>query len=161
MKSKYVISIVGFFTILLIAYNLWANKKKLDEKNQKAPQSIVRIPVKVSTAQEQLVEIKMIKTGSVAPFKEVKALALNGGMIRQIHFDLGDHVKEGQVLAVMDIQSLQLDLQKAETNASKLQNDLNVYTELLQGKAATQEKVNEISKNYQDAINQVNQVKKI
>ncbi|AYB32679.1 efflux RND transporter periplasmic adaptor subunit [Chryseolinea soli] len=160
MKSMHIISIIGFLIVLLIGYNLWANKKVLDEKNTPALQSKLRIPVKIAVASEQLHEINMIKTGSIAPFKEVKALALSGGMIRQIRFDLGSHVTEGQVLAVMDMQALQLDLQKAETNASKLQHDLQVYTELLQGKAATQEKVNEISKNYQDALNQVSQVKK-
>jgi RND family efflux transporter MFP subunit len=160
MKSKYIIGTVGFLIVLLIGYNLWANKKKLDEKTTKVSRSMARIPVKVATVQEQLYEIKMVKTGSVAPFKEVKALALKGGMIHQLRFELGDHVREGQVLAIMDMQVLQLDLQKAETNATKLQRDLQVYTELLEGKAATQEKVNELTQSYQDAVNQVNHVKR-
>ncbi len=160
MKTKYVVSVVGFLIVVLIGYNLWANKKKLNEKNKPAPQTTLRIPVKVAVAKEQLREINMIKTGSIAPFKEVKALALSSGTIHQLRFELGDQVRKGQVLAMIDMQALQLDLQKAETNANKLQQDLQVYTELLQGKAATQEKVNEINKNYQDAINQVNQVKK-
>jgi len=160
MKTKYVISSVGIVLVVLIGYNLWANKKKLDEKNEPTPQITLRIPVKVAVVKEQLLETTMVKTGSVAPFKEVKALALSGGTIHQLRFELGEQVREGQVLAVMDMQALHLDLQKAETNANKLQNDLQVYTELLQGKAATQEKVNEINKNYRDAINQVNQVKK-
>jgi RND family efflux transporter MFP subunit len=160
MKTKYIISAVGFLLVVLIGYNLWANKKKLNEKNKPALQVMLRIPVKVAIAREQLHEVNMIKTGSIAPFKEVKALALSGGTIHQLRFELGDHVREGQVMAVLDLQALHLDLQKAETNANKLQHDLQVYTELLQGKAATQEKVNEINKNYQDAVNQVNQVKK-
>jgi membrane fusion protein, multidrug efflux system len=160
MKSKYIISIVGFFIIVLIAYKLSANKKKIDEKKNKSTETIVRIPVKVATAEEKVMELSMIKTGSIAPFKEVKALALSGGILRHVRFELGDHVNEGQVLAVMDNRALQLDLQKAETNAAKLENDLKIYTELWLGKAATQEKVTEISKNYQDAVNQVNQVKK-
>jgi RND family efflux transporter MFP subunit len=55
---------------------------------------------------------------------------------------------------------MQLDLQKAETNAAKLRNDLKTYTELLQGKAATQEKVNDIQQNYLDAVNQVDQARR-
>jgi membrane fusion protein (multidrug efflux system) len=160
MKRNYIISIVGLLIIVLIAYKLSANKKKIDEKKNKSVEAAVRIPVKVATAKEELLEVSMIKTGSIAPFKEVKALALSGGILRHVRFELGDHVKEGQVLAVMDMRALQLDLQKAETNAAKLENDLKVYTELWLGKAATQEKVTEISKNYQDALNEVNQVKK-
>ena len=160
MKRNYIISIVGLLIIVLIAYKLSANKKKIDEKKNKSVEATVRIPVKVATAKEELLELSMIKTGSIAPFKEVKALALGEGILRHVRFELGDHVKEGQVLAVMDMRALQLDLQKAETNAAKLENDLKVYTELWLGKAATQEKVTEISKNYQDALNEVNQVKK-
>lgn len=160
MKRNYIISIAGLLIIVLIAYKLSANKKKIDEKKNKSVEATVRIPVKVATAKEELLELSMIKTGSIAPFKEVKALALSGGILRHVRFELGDHVKEGQVLAVMDMRALQLDLQKAETNAAKLENDLKVYTELWLGKAATQEKVTEISKNYQDALNEVNQVKK-
>ena len=146
MKRNYIISIVGLLIIVLIAYKLSANKKKIDEKKNKSVEATVRIPVKVATAKEELLELSMIKTGSIAPFKEVKALALSGGILRHVRFELGDHVKEGQVLAVMDMRALQLDLQKAETNAAKLENDLKVYTELWLGKAATQEKVTEISK---------------
>jgi membrane fusion protein, multidrug efflux system len=160
MKSKYIIGIVSLLIIVLIAYKLSANKKKIDEKKNKSAETTVRIPVKVATAHEQLLELTMIKTGSVAPFKEVKALALSAGILRHVRFELGDHVTEGQVLAVMDKRTLQLDLQKAETHAAKLENDLKVYTELWLGKAATQEKVTGISKDYQDAVNQVNQVKK-
>ena len=160
MKSNYVTSIGVLLIIALIGYKLFANKKKIDENKSRATEIAIRIPVKVDTAQERLFELRITKTGSITPFKEVKALALTSGMIRHMRFDLGDHVKEGQVLAVMDTRTLQLDLQKAETNAGKLENDLKVYTELLEGKAATQEKVNEVRKNYQDAVNQVNQVKK-
>lgn len=160
MKTKYIVCVVGFLLVVLIGYNLWANKKRLNERNKPALQTTLRIPVKVAVAREQLREVSMVKTGSVSPFKEVKALALNEGTIHQLRFELGDQVREGQVLAVVDMQALQLDLQKAETNAAKLEHDLQVYTELLQSKAATQEKVNEIHKSFQDAINQVNQVKK-
>lgn len=160
MKRSLIFSFIAALIVSMIAYTLWANKRKLDEKNKPVRQSSFRIPVKTAVAKNQQLEISIVKTGSIAPFKEVKALAMNGGVIRKLKFDLGDHVREGQVLAVTDIQGLELDLRKAETNASKLQRDLQLYTELLQGKAATQEKVNELNKSYQDALNQVEQVKK-
>jgi RND family efflux transporter MFP subunit len=160
MKRKYIIGIIVLAVIALIIFKLASNKSTLDKKKEPAQDSVVRIPVKVATAKEQLQEINLIKTGSLAPFKEAKVLSTIGGTIQQLRFNLGDHVNEGQVLAVMDTRLMQLDLQKAQTNAAKLHRDLDNYTELLQGHAATQEKVNEIQQNLLDAINQVSQVKK-
>jgi RND family efflux transporter MFP subunit len=160
MKTKYIVIIIVILLIAVVVYKLSANKNKINEKNSKATVTNVRIPVKIATVQNQLLEISIKKTGNLAPFKEVKALAMTGGTIRQLRFKLGDHVSQGQVLALTDAHLLQLELQKAESNAAKLRNDLNIYTELLQGKAATQEKVNDLRQNYLDAVNQVGQARK-
>lgn len=160
MKTKYIVSFVVVLIIALIVYRLSVNKKKLDEKNKPVKVAAIRIPVKVAEAKEQLFEISILKTGNLAPFKEAKALAVTSGTLQQVRFELGDQVKQGQVLAITDPSSAQLELQKAQSNAAKLRNDLNTYTELLQGKAATQEKVNEIRQNYLDAVSQVNLTRK-
>lgn len=160
MKTKHIVIIAGILLTGAIAYQLSANKKKINEKSNKATVSELRIPVKVAAAEEELLEISIKKTGNLAPFKEVKALAISGGTIRELRFKLGDRVSQGQVLATTDARLLQLELQKAESSAAKLRNDLNTYTELLQGNAATQEKVNEVRQNYRDAVNQVSQTRK-
>ena len=160
MKTKYIVIIVLVAIVLLIGFKLASNKKKLNEKNKPAPVTVTHIPVKVAVAKEQLQEISIVKTGNLAPFKEAKAMAMTGGTLQELRFELGDHVNQGQVLAVTDTRSLQVELQKANTNAAKLHNDLETYTELLQGKAATQEKVNGIRQNYQDAVSQVELARK-
>jgi len=160
MKRKYIIVLIIVVLIALIVFRLASNKSTLDKKKEPNRDSLVRIPVKVAEVKEQRQEISLIKTGALAPFKEAKVLTTTGGTIQQLRFKLGDHVSEGQVLAVMDTRLAQLDLQKAQTNADKLRRDLDTYTDLLKGQAATQEKVNEIHQNYLDATNQVSQVKK-
>ncbi|OOQ60959.1 efflux RND transporter periplasmic adaptor subunit [Mucilaginibacter pedocola] len=160
MKKKYTVGLIIFIILALIVWRLASNKHTLDKKKAPELDTAVSIPVKVSTAKEQPQEVSLVKTGSLAPFKEAKVLATAGGTIQQLRFELGDHVDEGQVLAIIDTRLAQLDLQKAESNAARLKRDLQTYTELLQGQAATQEKVNEIRQNYTDAANQVNQIKK-
>lgn len=160
MKTRYITIIIVIAIVGLIVFKLAANKRKLNEKNTPAPVAVVRIPVKIAQVTEQMLEISILKTGNLAPFKEAKAVAMSGGTLLKVNFELGDKVKQGQVLAVTDTRLAQLELQKAETNVAKLRNDLNVYTELLAGKAATQEKVNEIKQNYENAVNQVQQAKK-
>jgi RND family efflux transporter MFP subunit len=160
MKTKHIVILVVVLIIGLIVYKLAVNKKKLNEKNKPVAVTQVQIPVKVAVAGEQVLEINIVKTGNIAPFKEAKAMAMSSGTLQQVRFELGDQVKQEQVLAVTDTRMAQLELQKAETDAAKLRNDLDTYTELLKGKAATQEKVNDIRNNYQNALNQVEQARK-
>jgi len=160
MKRKYIFGLIIIVIIALIVLRLASNKRTLNKKEQPSKDTVVRIPVKAAAAKEQLEVISLVKTGAVAPFKEAKVLSTASGTIRQLRFNLGDHVSQRQILAVMDTRLIQLDLQKAETNAEKLHHDLQTYAELLQGQAATQEKVNEVRQNYLDAVNQVAQNKK-
>jgi RND family efflux transporter MFP subunit len=160
MKTKYIVLTGVLVIALLIAFKLSSNKAKINEKNNKSTLTNVRIPVKVAAAENQLLEISIKKTGNLAPFKEAKVLALTGGNIRELRFKLGDHVNQGQILAVTDARLLQLELEKAESSAHKARYDVDVYVELLQGKATTQEKVNNLRQAYLDAVNQVDQARK-
>src|SRR5579859_7117811 len=48
------------------------------------------------------------------PFQEVDVHAKVSGYIRTIHVDVGDHVKEGQVLADLEVPELNAQMQAAE-----------------------------------------------
>lgn len=160
MKRKYIMSAVVLVLIILIAWKLRGNKKKLDEKKQPSEVTVVKIPVKVSTAEEQLLNINIHKTGELIPFKEAKALSMISGTITKLNFGLGDQVNQGQILAVTDTHLLQLELQKSEENKMKFKNDLQTYIDLLKNNAATQEKVNELRRSYTDQVNQSEQLRK-
>ncbi|MFD2939143.1 efflux RND transporter periplasmic adaptor subunit [Flavobacterium notoginsengisoli] len=160
MNKKYIVILILAALVVLIIFKLAANKSKINQSNNKIEIQLIRIPVTVSGVKEQLQEINMVKTGALAPFREAKLISVTSGNVQKLLFNLGDRVAQGQVLAVIDSQLLELDLQKAETQAAKLRNDLKTYNELLQGNAATQEKVNEIRQNYQNAVNAADQVRK-
>jgi len=160
MKRKYIISLGLLAVIVLIAFKLTANKKQIDENNKPEKKVAVKIPVKYATVKEQQMEVSIVKTGNLAPFKESKVITTSSGILQKVRFELGDQVHQGQVLAIMDNRTAQLDLQKAESNLSKLKADVQTYTELLEGKATTREKVNELRQSYSDAQVQVDQIKK-
>ena len=160
MKRKYIIPIGILAVVLLIAFKLTANKKQIDANNTPVKKVAVKIPVKYAEASEQLLELSIIKTGNLAPFKESKVMVTTSCILQKVRFELGDQVRQGQVLAVMDNRTAQLDLQKAESNLAKQKADVQTYTELYEGKAATKEKLNEIRQSYSDGLVQVDQFKK-
>jgi membrane fusion protein (multidrug efflux system) len=160
MKKKIIITLISFAIVGFIAYKLAANKKKTNQKNQPTKVENILIPVTTGTVIETTQEAGLVKTGTLAPFQEAKVLSVISGTVKRVMFQLGDNVSRGQILAVLDTRLLELDLQKSESNVAKLKRDLQTYTELLEGSAATQEKVNDIRQSYNEALNLSTQLRK-
>src|SRR5580693_9087807 len=49
-------------------------------------------------------------SGAFKPFQDIDVHAKVAGYIKEIHVDVGDHVKEGQTLAVLEIPELAAEL---------------------------------------------------
>lgn len=160
MKKKRIVILICSGLVVLTLFKLIANKRKLNEKNRMAATDTIRIPVTTMKVKEEEQIIEMVKTGTLAPYKEVKVLAPTSGTLLRLLFKPGDRVVEGQPLAVIDSRLLQIDLAKTESNIDKLKYDLQTYTELLEGKAATGQKVSEVRQLYLDAQNQAWQLRK-
>ncbi len=160
MKKKLIVTLVCIGIIGLIIFKLAFNKKKINETNRPAQVENIRIPVTVSPVTREIQQVSIVKTGVFTPFTEAKALSVSSGNVQRLLFELGDNVRQGQTLAVIDTRLLQIDLQKSESNVLKLKRDVQTYTELLEGNAATREKVDDIRQEYDDALNQSRQLRR-
>ncbi|MCW4467618.1 efflux RND transporter periplasmic adaptor subunit [Flavobacterium sp. MFBS3-15] len=160
MKKKLLLILIGAGIVSAIAYRLVSNRNKISESATAAAAYDIRIPVTIATASEEMQEIRLVKTGKLAAAREGTALSASNGTVLRLMFQLGDRVTEGQPLAVIDTRVLELELQKAESNAIKLKRDLQTYTELYQGQAATEQKVDEVRQGYSDALNQAMQLRR-
>src|ERR1700734_3628560 len=59
------------------------------------------------------------------PLQEIEAYAKVSGYIKKLYVDWGTHVKEGQILAELEIPELQHQLQQDESNARRSDQDLS------------------------------------
>src|SRR5579864_2812848 len=57
------------------------------------------------------------------PFQEIDVYAKVSGYIQKLYVDWGTHVKQGQLLAVLEIPELQQQLQQDEANTKKSEQD--------------------------------------
>lgn len=160
MKKRIVLILVILAILIGIALRLAYNKKKIAEKKLPAETEHIRIPVTTSTVKWEIMLERLVKTGTLAPLRESRVFSASGGQLQKVMFSLGDHVRKGQLLAIIDSRLLALDLQKAGTNVAKLERDVNNYRELLEGNATTLEKVESIQQSYNDAVNLVQQIRK-
>jgi len=79
--------------------------------NQEDPQ--IR-PAAVSLAQKQSLSNAVTLSGEFRPFQEVDVHAKVAGYIRVIRVDVGDHVRQGQVMAVLEVPELKAELQGSD-----------------------------------------------
>ena len=79
------------------------------------PESGVNIPeAAVVTVERRPLGNTLTIAGEFKPFQDVEVHAKVAGYIRNINVDVGDHVKEGQVLAVLEVPELAAELSGAD-----------------------------------------------
>lgn len=93
-------------------------EKKLVEDPRNAPHVAV---VKVS---RQNLTSTLEIASELQPFQEIDVYAKVAGYIQQLNVDWGTHVKQGQVLAVLEIPELQQQVQQDEAAVRRSQQDL-------------------------------------
>jgi multidrug efflux pump subunit AcrA (membrane-fusion protein) len=60
-----------------------------------------------------------VLTAEFQPFQEVDVMAKVAGYVRTIHVDLGDRVREGQVLAELEVPEMTNEVSKASCHCRR------------------------------------------
>jgi RND family efflux transporter MFP subunit len=63
-------------------------------------------------------------TAEFRPYQEIDVHAKVAGYVKHIYVDVGDRVKEGQLIAVLEIPELQSEVETAEASVSKSQEEI-------------------------------------
>jgi RND family efflux transporter MFP subunit len=90
------------------------------------------LEVAVVRVERRLLGNSLTIAGEFKPFQDVEVHAKVAGYIRNINVDVGDHVKEGQVLAVLEVPELAAELsgadaavRRSEEEIRRAQSDVN------------------------------------
>lgn len=111
MKNrKLLIAIIGILVLLVIAFIRIKNTTKSHAKT--AATTLVTVAHPRQTTLKKV----MTLTGSIMAYRQASIFARVGGYLEKIPVDIGDSVKRGQVLAVINYRDLQDQYQQA--NAS-------------------------------------------
>lgn len=82
--------------------------------------------VPVATAGYDSLQNDLVLTGEFHPYQEVDVMAKVAGYVRAIHVDIGDHVRQDQVLATLEVPEIKDELEKAKAGESAA--EANVVT---------------------------------
>src|ERR1700692_4128624 len=105
-------------------------------------------PVSVVSPKQSAPAEEIILPGNVQPFITSPVYARTNGDMKKWYFDIGAHVKQGQLLAVIETPEVDQQLQQARSNLSTAQANLelasitkNRYQGLLKSNAVSQQDV--------------------
>lgn len=116
----------------------------------------LKYPVKVAAASSDIPTVAVTHpmredlsrnvslTAEFRPYQEVEIHAKVAGYVQQINVDVGDHVKAGDVLAILEIPELEEDLRKADAAVLTAQQEV-------QSAQAASEETDQISTRLQAA----------
>ena len=80
----------------------------------------------VATARSGSLANSVHVAGELLPYQEVELHAKVSGYIRQIRVDIGDHVKAGQLLAVLDVPELSAQVSGAQAGIDRSKEEIGL-----------------------------------
>src|SRR5437868_6611611 len=122
-----VLAIALIAVAALLAWGIWSRVSasttlRAETAQAALPAVSVVSPKQTAPAQE------IILPGNVQPFITSPIFARTNGYLRRWYFDIGAHVKKGQLLAVIDSPEVDQQLQQARSNLSTANANLELAT---------------------------------
>jgi RND family efflux transporter MFP subunit len=153
-KSWLILSIALVAVVALVGSGIWsrvkANAKLRTETSQVALTAVsVVLPKQTTPAQE------IILPGNVQPYITSPIYSRTNGYLKKWYADIGAHVKEGQLLAVIETPEVDQQLEQSLSNLNTAKANLaladitkNRYEGLLKSNAVSQQDVDNAVGNY-------------
>jgi len=113
MKRRNWVVALSLFLVLLIAYRVKSHREEA-ERNRASASRRDAIPVSVQPVRSGPFEITARLTGNVEPIQSVQVISKVRGRVAQIVKDIGDPVKAGDTLVVIDPVDYGLEARRLE-----------------------------------------------
>jgi RND family efflux transporter MFP subunit len=125
MTKKKVWIALGILAVVFLLAWRWMGRTSREADDPNHPESGVNIPeAAVVRVERRALGNTLTIAGEFKPFQDVEVHAKVAGYIRNINVDVGDHVKEGQVLAVLEVPELAAELSGADAAARRSQEEI-------------------------------------
>jgi RND family efflux transporter MFP subunit len=144
-KSWLVLTIAVVAVATLLVSGIWSRVKARTTLNTETAQAALPAVSVVSPKQTAAAD-EIILPGNVQPFITSPIYARTNGYLKKWYFDIGAHVKKGQLLAVIQTPEVDQQLQQARSNLLTAQANLELaaitktrYQGLLKSNAVSQQ----------------------
>ena len=146
-KSWLALAITVIAVVTLLASGIWSRVKARNTLNTETAEAALPA-VSVVSPKRTAPADEIILPGNVQPFITSPIYARTNGYLKKWYFDIGAHVKQGQLLAVIETPEVDQQLQQARSNLLTAQANLELasitktrYQGLLKSNAVSQQDV--------------------
>src|SRR5438445_1353724 len=146
-KTWVVLTIALIVVATLLVSGIWSRVKARNTLNTETAQAALTAVSVVSPKQTAPAD-EIILPGNVQPFINSPIYSRTNGYLKKWYFDIGAHVKQGQLLAVIETPEVDQQLQQARSNLLTAQANLELaaitktrYQGLLKSNAVSQQDV--------------------
>ncbi|HWY44722.1 MAG TPA: efflux RND transporter periplasmic adaptor subunit [Candidatus Sulfotelmatobacter sp.] len=123
-KKRLLIVVAVLFLFVFVAWRRIARTPSEADDQSHAAKSEGAIPAAFVRVERGSLEDTLTISGAFKPFQDVDVHAKVAGYIRKIFVDVGDHVREGQTLAELEIPELAAQLSGADAAARAAQQQI-------------------------------------
>jgi RND family efflux transporter MFP subunit len=126
MKNKKLWIAIGVLAVAALLAWRWMGRapSEADDPNHPEIGANITVAAVVSVERRALGNTLAI-AGEFKPFQDVEVHAKVAGYIRNINVDVGDHVKAGQVLAVLEVPELAAELSGADAAVRRSEEEIH------------------------------------
>lgn len=112
-----------FVLAVILLFNLYFCRPQAEDKAEESQATGV-MPVKVFSVEKEKISEKLIYSGVLEAWRQVNVTSEVGGKIARIYVDEGQEVKEGQLLAELETETMRLQLKQAEAALAVAESNL-------------------------------------
>jgi len=155
MKKHHIVLVIVVLVIAGAIYQLVHNKSKMEAELAARKRITVEVPVTVQAISTSSVARTFSVNGVVNAKEQVTVMSQTSGQVERVYHDVGDWVKPGTPLAVVDNQVLTTQLEMAKTSLGNSERDLARFENLLKSGAASQQTVDNLRLSVESARSNV------
>jgi len=145
--------VIGVLVVLsgLIGFQLYANKKEINERSEATPKGVAAMPVKVASATLKSLDKSLRFTGSFEARKTLPLISEAQGSIIKLNIREGQSVSRGQVVARIDPTAIQSNMATATASYNNAVKNKERYERLVQAGAISQKQYEDVALNVENA----------
>jgi len=151
--------IVGLSTWFII-WKLSSNKKEMEHNSTLANQKTVVFPVTVVNPKMQSLESGFQLNGTFQPAHVLNFLSEMPGRVISHKIKNGQRISKGDEICKLDDEQINIELDLANENLSKLKTDLAKLESMLQSNAATRQQIEEQKMGIKNAESRITSLKR-
>jgi RND family efflux transporter MFP subunit len=125
---RWVVLIIAVVVVVALLVSGIVSRVRARTKLKRETAQVALTAVSVVSPKQTAPAEEIILPGNVQPFITSPVYARTNGYLKKWYFDIGAHVKKGQLLAVIETPEVDQQLQQARSNLSTAQANLELAT---------------------------------